>query len=364
MHGLCVGLVELGHKVTVFTTNVDGDSSLPEKYSENYCLDGVTVNYYRCGIGRRLYRSPDLAAALTNTISKFDVVHLHSVFLWPTFKAARLACKSNVPYVVSPRGMLVSELIRKRGKIRKSLWIAIVENRTLERAAMVHVTSSLEQERLKEFDFRLRKVVVVPNGVFIPEACEEKKECYTASATPIILYLGRVNWKKGLDRLIDCIPHVNSNCRFVIAGNESNGYKAILQSCATKIGVEDRIQFVGEVNDDNKWALLSQSAVVVLPSYQENFGNVVLEAMAASRPVVVTPEVGAAPIVKKAGAGIVTTGDPIEIASALDKLLINPTLCKEMGSRGQGAISKDYEWKNVAGHMAEHYRDIIARDRS
>ncbi|MFC1680381.1 glycosyltransferase [Pseudomonadota bacterium] len=359
VHGLCKALVDLGHDVSVYTTNVDGNGSLSGDYGKNTDLDGVKVNYYECGVGRRIYRAPKLAADLSECIMVYDVIHLHSVFLWPTYVAARLANGGNIPYVISPRGMLVPELIRRRGRIRKLLWISLVERKSLEQAAMVHVTSDLERVELQSFNFRLKNVVVVPNGVSMPKRTQSNGGDIRGSLVSVVLFLGRINWKKGLDRLIESIPHTKTKCQFLFAGNDDEGYSEILREKAERLGVSERVEFVGEVDDDQKWILLSQATVVVLPSYQENFGNVVLEAMATSKPVLVTAEVGAASIVEEARAGIVTEGEPTDIAAAIDKLVSNPGLCRDMGARGCITVNQRYSWRYIAEHMLGQYQKII-----
>src|SRR4029079_15473387 len=115
-------------------------------------IDGVEVRYFPVRSLRRLYRAPELAAAARAEGSRFDAVHLHSVFLWPTSAAARAAERAGVPYVLSPRGMLVPELMRTRGRWRKLAWMLLAERRTLERAAVLHATSALEAEEAARLD--------------------------------------------------------------------------------------------------------------------------------------------------------------------------------------------------------------------
>src|SRR5262245_7971861 len=114
VHALCKHLAAAGHRVEVFTTSVDGphDSDVP--HDRPVVLDGVYVHYFRSRHLRRLYYSSDLQRALTVQARGFDVVHLHSVFLWPTWAGARAARNAGVAYVLSPRGMLVQELIDRR----------------------------------------------------------------------------------------------------------------------------------------------------------------------------------------------------------------------------------------------------------
>ena len=106
-----------------------------------------------------------------------------------------------------------------------------------------------------------------------------------------MLSLGRVNWKKGLDRLIPAMEFV-PGAHLVIAGNDEENYQPRLQELARLGGVADRVHFVGEARDISKWNLFAAADVFALPSYSENFGIAVLEAMASGVPVVVTKEVG------------------------------------------------------------------------
>jgi glycosyltransferase involved in cell wall biosynthesis len=359
---MCREMARMGHDITVYTTNVDGPDSLPSRYGPNTRLDGITVRYFECGIGRRLFRSPELLATLKEDIYRYDVLHVHSVFLWPTWKAARLAQQYKIPYVVSPRGMLVRELVRRKGRIRKNFWIGAVEKRTLAGAAFVHVTSDLEKLKLREFNFPINKVEIIPNGVDMPMR-PANIDISCTKMPPVILYLGRLNWKKGLDRLIESIPHIEHECRVVFAGGDDEEYGKTLLDIANRIGVADRIEFVGEVDDNMKWKLYSESSVVALVSYQENFGNVVLEALAMAKPVVVTGDVGAAEIVSEFNAGFVVNGEPIEIAEAFDKLLSDSNLCNEMGARGRDAAVNCYSWNKIARNMAEKYMGIISESK-
>ncbi|MEZ5582503.1 MAG: glycosyltransferase [Candidatus Competibacteraceae bacterium] len=118
VHGLCKALAARGHEVHVFTTNVDGPGDSDVPLTKPVRRDGVSIWYFPSRQLRRLYWSPPMAKALRKLMPGFDLVHLHSIFLWPTWMAARCARHCNVPYILAPRGMLVKELIQ-----RKSSWI-------------------------------------------------------------------------------------------------------------------------------------------------------------------------------------------------------------------------------------------------
>jgi glycosyltransferase involved in cell wall biosynthesis len=144
VHQLCAALVGLGHDVHVFTTNVDGPGVSNVPLLEPVERDGVKIWYFPAGYGKRLYRAPKMRSALRRVVKTFDLLHLHSVFLWPTTVAAQEARRANVPYLIAPRGMLVQELISRKSSVAKRAWIAAFERRNLKYACAVHVTSQAE----------------------------------------------------------------------------------------------------------------------------------------------------------------------------------------------------------------------------
>ncbi|HKI02148.1 MAG TPA: glycosyltransferase [Thermoanaerobaculia bacterium] len=357
VHGLCKALVQRGHEVTVFTTDVDTEGAVPT--GRPAALDGVEVWYFPVGPPRRLYRSPAMGKALATHVRGFDRVHLHSVFLWPTYAAARAAERAGVPYVLSPRGMLVPELMRTRGRWRKLAWMLLAERRTLERAAALHATSALEVEDAARLDLSLPSVTVVPNGVD-PEPWDGEEAALSTPVRavlgrePFLLYLGRLSWKKGLDRLIPAMSRV-PGVLLAIAGNDEEGIRPELERLARDSGVADRAVFLGPVRGADKAALLHRTAALVLPSRSENFGNVVLEAWAAGRPVAVTPEVGLAASVRETGAGVIADGD---LGAALRDLLADPQGLDAMGRRGAEAVRERFGWPAVAREMELLYEGI------
>ncbi|HEX8031735.1 MAG TPA: glycosyltransferase, partial [Vicinamibacterales bacterium] len=161
VHGLCSALAARGHEVHVFTTSVDGLSDSDVPHGQPVTMDGVKVWYFRSPSFRRIYRAPDLGTALDRDLDRFDVVHTHAVFLWPLWRAARAAAKAGIPYVLSPRGMMEKELIRRKSTLLKSLWIGAIERRNLEQAQAIHVTSRREADELESFGFSLPAVVEI-----------------------------------------------------------------------------------------------------------------------------------------------------------------------------------------------------------
>jgi glycosyltransferase involved in cell wall biosynthesis len=245
----------------------------------------------------------------------------------------------------------------------KSAWIALIERRNLETAAAVHVTSQLEADELAAFRFNLTNICIVPNGVDLLSEGPLNHKISSAIAeivagSPYLLFLGRINWKKGLDRLIaalELVPQV----RLIVAGNDEEGYQATLEALAESHGVTDRILFAGPVYGEDKRILFTHAAALITPSYSENFGNVVLEAMAAGCPVITTPEVGAAEIVRESGAGLVVNGNFRSLASGITQLIQNPESMSAMRTKGPESVVRHYTWDAVAKRTETAYLSVL-----
>ena len=362
VHGLARAQAARGHDVKVFTTNIDGPTVSPVPVGVPVEIDGVEVWYFPTSVGRRLYRSPAMAAALNSRNMSFDIVHLHSVFLWPTMMAARWAIATGTPYILAPRGMLVADLIARKSGWLKRAWIALFERRTIAGAAALHLTSDVELAAFKAMGFRARHIEVIPNAVGLPPASDAPAK-HGNRARPYVLFVGRVNWKKGLDRLIPAMAQV-PGVDLLIAGTDEEAYQLHLEALAEQHRVADRIRFLGEVDGDEKWSLLRGAVLLGLTSYNENFGMVVLEAMAAGCPVLVTPEVGMAGEVRASGAGVVVRGEPGAIAAAIADLLQRPEELRIMGQKGRAVASSKYSWDAVARQMESLYARSIHEARN
>lgn len=360
VHGLCKALVGRGHGVQVFTTNVDGPGVSAVPLGRPVDRDGVEVTYFPAALGRRLYRSPAMASALAASLADFDIVHLHSVFLWPTNAAAQIARERGVPYILSPRGMLVDELIRRKTRILKTAWIALFERANLAGAAAVHATAQIEADEIRKLGLFTRRIAVIPNGIDMPAEDAAEKEGIARRPAGIkrrLLSLGRLNWKKGLERLIDALPLV-ADAELVLAGPDEDGYRERLERLAAERGVAGRVSFTGAVEADRKWDLIRSADLFVMPSYSENFGLAALEAMACGVPVVVTPEVGLAAAIAQAGAGLVTPAAPETLGPALAGLLSDSERRARLGAAARAAATQ-YSWPAIAARMAALYAECV-----
>jgi glycosyltransferase involved in cell wall biosynthesis len=361
VHGLCQALAARGHAVEVFTTNVDGPGTCAVPIGIPVTLDGVRIRYFHCPLLRRLYLAPALGRALEREIDTFDAVHLHSVFLWPTWAAACAARKAGAPYVLAPRGMLIKDLIARRSRMAKSMWIRLVERSNVEHAAAIHLTSQLEAAELERFGWLLPRLAVIANGIDdpLPSAGEIASDVQAIAAEqPLVLFLGRLSWKKGLDRLLSAFARTRAS-KLAIVGPDDEGLAPQLARLADGLRIAGRVRILPRiVVGREKEHLFAAAQLFVLPSYSENFGNTVLEAMRRRVPVLVTPEVGAAAIVRESGGGVVIAGDPEPLGAAICRLTSDPGLARSMGEAGQRHAITHYTWSSIAARMQDLYESV------
>src|SRR5215813_11554803 len=361
VHGLCRALAARGHELQVFTTNRDGPGITPTPIATPVDLDGVQIRYFPIPLLRRLYWAPALGRALHHAIGKFDIVHLHTVFLWPTWAAARAARSAGVPYVVSPRGMLVKDLIARRSRLAKSAWIHLIERSNVEQAAALHLTAELERTELECFGWQLPRLAVIPNAIDEPISANGNIASDVQAITseqPLVLFLGRLSWKKGLDRLLQAFARTRFGTLAVVGPDDENIAPKLVKLTA-ELRIGDRVRILPRtVIGSEKERLFAAARLFVLPSYSENFGNTVLEAMRRGVPVIVTPEVGAAEIVRKSGAGLVVAGDAGPLSSAISLLVADLNLARSMGEAGQRHAAAHFSWDQVAAQMEELYNSL------
>jgi len=363
VHALCRSLAAQGHRIHVFTTNVDGPDDSDVALGTPVDLEGVKVTYFPSRTLRRLYWSPRMGQALFGGVVGYDLVHIHSIYLWPTWTAGRAARRHGVPYVLSPRGMLVPELIRRKNRWIKEGWIRVIERPNLEHAAAIHTTSEIEAHHLSSFGWHLPPVAIVPHGVDDPPVIDRQVVSADIAAAlagpPAVLAFGRISWEKGLDRLIAAMPLAPS-ARLIIAGNDG-GQASSLAEQARMLGVAARVTMLPRnISGADKEALFANAALFAMTSLSENFGLAAFEAMRRGLPVLTTADVGMSEIVRQASAGSIVDPVPAAIACGLEVMLADETERRAMGRRGCNFVIGNYGWDMVATRMTDLYRSAIA----
>lgn len=366
---ICQELARRGELVTIFTTTLDG----PDEREPFQCPE-VSIRYFPVQRPRSFAFSTQLAIALRREIALFDVVHIHSLYRMPSTLAAIYARRKHVPYIIRPHGTL-DPIVARRHRARKWLYDSLLERRNLNGAAAVHFTTNEEMEWVEAKGLRPTiKSIVVPNGVRL----EDYSKCGSAlgfrarhpeiGSKKIILFLGRLTAKKGLDilaRAFGLLCRERTDLHLVIAGPDDEGYGVKVRKWLARGHLLGQASFTGMLLGENKLAAFAAADIFVLPSYGENFGVAVVEAMACKLPVVISDRVNIWPKVKDSNAGIVTPTDPDAIAEALLSLLDNESRRKQMGECGHRLVEREFTWSKIGRQLIDEYQDIVfARSRS
>lgn len=362
-------LVEKGIEVVVYTMNMDGDKKLDVPLEKEMDIDGVKVFYFPMTFRPWQY-SYKLHWALAKNIKNFDLIHITSIFLSVSTLGAYYAKKFKKPYIISPCGSLM-KIPLSFGKLKKKFYISLVEKRNLKNAAATHFTVEAEKEEYLKAGLPLKKAIVIPNG-FDPEEFQYidlrsqyigfKKKLGIGIDKKVVLFLGRLNWIKGLDTLIPAFAEVikkEPKAVLILAGPDDEGYKGNIQLLITNYQLQNKAIFTGMLTGEKKVAAYLSADVFVLPSYSENFGMAVVEAMYFGLPVVITKEVGISPNVEKTGAGIVIDKDKNQLAEAILKILNKPDLAKKMGENGKKLVREEFNSDKIADKWINEYKMII-----
>ena len=355
-----------GHEVTIFATNMNGlDDVLDVPVDEPIERDGVTIRYFPIQFPRFLGNSRPMARALEETIPQMDAVHLHSLYMLHC-KFTGCACRrAGVPYLMRPHGTL-DPYLYKRHRFRKMLLETWFQNRVTRGAARMHFTTEEEGILAAPYVFGVPGVVV-PHGLDtdeydnLPPRGRFRARHPEIGDRPIVLFFGRLNFKKGLDVLTRAFADVTRkrpDAHLVIAGPD-RGMQEKTQGWIDEYGFGERAIFTGMVTGDDKLELLADSDLFVLPSYTENFGIAVVEAMACGLPVAISDKVNLWHEVADADAGWVTPAEAGPFAGAILEALADADGARAKGARGRALVGERFQWPQIGRALEDAYASII-----
>ena len=307
--------------------------------------------------------SNQLTAWLWQHATDYDLFYIYSMFLYPPTVAMRIAHLKHVPYIVRPQGLLC-EWSLQQSKLKKHIYLSLMERSNLNCSQALHFMS--EQEQQQAFKLGLKPTsFVVPNGFtsFPPllDARHRLRQLLNVLADePIILFLSRLHPKKGLDCLIPALAKIaHQRFTFVLAGSGASDYEAEVKSLLVSAGIQHRTYCCGFVEGEMKNLLLQGADLFALTSHSENFGIALLEALTVGLPVVVTPGVALASVVKQNQLGYVPELDSTAIAAVLEHCLNYPQQAKQMGMRARDFILQNYTWEESAQKLSKIYAAVI-----
>jgi glycosyltransferase involved in cell wall biosynthesis len=362
MTTLAAALADRGHDVVVASTDDDGPRHrAPPSVSPR---DGVTYRVFPRQLTFYTFSWP-LTRWLIRETSTFQVVHIHAAFSYPSSAAAVAARRSRVPFILRPLGTLGAYGVGQRRRQLKWISLRLVERRMVSAAAAIQCTSAAEAAEIRQM-IPQAKCIVVPNPVAPPRQGCDDGATFTAAhpelrGRPIILYLGRIDPKKGLEILFAAAARLAdvSTARLVICGDGERAYVASLRDLARRLGLADRITWTGFLQGDRRWEALGAATVFVLPSLAENFGISAVEAMLAERPVIVSDQVGIHDEITAAGCGLVFDGTSTELERKMLSILQDPNAAARLSARGKAFAEARYAPARIAEILEDAYLEAV-----
>jgi glycosyltransferase involved in cell wall biosynthesis len=365
--GLTAALAARGHSVTVATLNEGAlpTVSLDSRVTlERFAPDGPTPGRYA--------KSETLDTWLQQNISKFQIAHLHSIWQFPTFAAARACWNHRVPYVSLLNGMLDTYSVNQRSRhIKRAYWLWR-ERKVEGRAAAIHCLNAAEIRRAVPWIRNMPKIIL-GNGIdasvlaSLPSRGAFRAAHPDLSDRPLVVFLSRLHPKKGLDRLIPAWKAVAAKmpqCRLLIAGTGDPAYVESLKRLVAVSGLSDNILFLGQVIGGAKWNLLVDADLFVLPSHQEGFSMAITEALAADCPPVVTEECNfdelEPPTPEPQRGVIIRNSNMSQFCDAIITLLSDARRRASFAAAGKELVASRFTWQTIAEQLESDYRHILA----
>jgi glycosyltransferase involved in cell wall biosynthesis len=368
---LVKALRESGVDTEIATTNDNGLDPLVLDVPLNQCVEYQQVPVWflpRFSPRMRDFIfSPAMTRWLWQHIKEYDLLDIHYLFSYTSSCAGVIARWQGVPYTLRTMGLLAPWALTQ-SRAKKQIYTFLTERHNLNQAAAIHCTSAIEAEDVRNFGIPT-PTITLPLGVnqpiYLPEAKQKLHYLYgIPSETPVVLFLSRLHYKKRPDLLMRSLSQLavqDYNFHLVLAGSGEPDYIENLKNLIATLGLTSRISFAGFVKGTDKQLLLQGSDIFVLPSFSENFGIAVAEAMAVGLPVIVTPGVQIAPEVAEAKAGLVVEGEEDALRNALAQLLKFPELRQQLGQKGQDLANSRYSWCAIAQNLSIAYKSILAQ---
>ncbi len=286
---------------------------------------------------------------------KIDVIHVHGVWMHSQYLACRFSHINNIPYVVSFHGMF-EPWLWKKGYIKKKLYFELFTKKYFKKANTLHSITPFESSDLKE-RFPNTKVYEIPNLIHDFKK-NDKNEDIIKSSKKYILYLGRLDRKKGINLLIHAFSKIEDNNISLKIAGALNDYSKSLVKLVNSLNLNNRIEFLGLVKGKEKDDLFRFAKVFVAPSYSEVIGMVNLESAILGTPVITTNQTGISENWNKNG-GILINPNVKEITNALNKVLSwSEVERKKNGESLKTFVREEYCWESKFKDWETLYNSI------
>jgi glycosyltransferase involved in cell wall biosynthesis len=311
-------------------------------------IEGVPVKFFNNSVFRWSSLMNEFRTYLQS--EKPDIVHINGIWSPQNWGFQKLAQELKIKVVVSPHGMLESWILQ-RNPLKKKIALFLFQNKAIKKADHIHATAQMEKNSIRKLGFE-NEITIIPNGIDLSDI----KQLKTTYGSKKMIFLSRIHPKKGIEILLEAWRNCDTEDWVLeIAGNGDDEYTEGLIESA---GDLKNVHFVGAIYEDDKWNFIRSADVMVLPTYSENFGIVVAEALAVGIPVITTTGTPWQDLENyNCGWWIDLSVDNLE--KTLNIALNTPTKVLEtMGNYGRKLIAEKYNIKAVGKNMVELYNTI------
>ena len=356
---LCEAQALSENKVSVFATNANGNNNLDVPLNSKQNINNVGVYYFPRITGDHTHISPKMWLKLLFGKKKYDVIHLHSWWSLLMIGCAWILYLRGIRFIISPRGMFSSySFTHNNNPFKKKIFFDFL-SKTVLKSQVFHATALSEQLEIKTLFGENTKVFTLPNLLNFPNLSVSSIENHNHSEEIKLLFISRVDRKKGIEILLNAIKELQQQSvaiKLTIIGSGSEEYQNELNGLCKNYGISELITWKGSVEWNEKFNDILNANILVLPSYNENFANIVLETLYAGRPVIVTKYVGLSDYVDAHKMGWVTDTNPDDIVSSVKEYINQKSFWQSKSLEIHNQIKKDYNSEELAKKYIEAYK--------